>query len=80
MAGFVSLFSFPFFLQKRKGKLLPSAIRVKNYLAVTASSGCLSLSVSLVLKSVHKLRLKHWFPREEVKLDCLAVTLLTYRE
>lgn len=30
MAGFVSLFSFPFFLQKRKGKLLPSAIPVKN--------------------------------------------------
>lgn len=30
MAGFVSLFSFPFFLQKRKGKLLPSAIRVKH--------------------------------------------------
>lgn len=30
MAGFVSLFSFPFFLQKRKGKLLPSAIHVKK--------------------------------------------------
>lgn len=30
MAGFVSLFSFPFFLQKRKYKLLPSAIPVEK--------------------------------------------------
>lgn len=56
MTGFVSLFSFLFFFQKRKGKLLLSAIPVKNYLPVAASSGYLCLLVSLVLQKCSQVK------------------------
>lgn len=71
-AGFVSSFSFPFFLQKRKDKLLPSAIPVKNYLPVTASSGCLSLSVSLVSKKCSQVKAAALVStrRGKIRLSC----------